>query len=366
MAYTKTVWVDGSDPFTPASPGDPKINAANLNKIENELEYLDGALSPTIRNAIVDLFQKCAYIDTDPSIASNIAILETWADALNSITAVYTQSGSVYNTDSLDTLKADLVVTAIFSDSSTAIVPSADYTLSGDLEVGTSTITVIYRGKTATFTVTVTNIIDSPLPTGYTAYDYVYNNYGKNYLNTQLGKEYVDTSYEMGVKFSVPNLTQNTGSSAIYCLRQNTTGATSSRAVWVKGVSNANNLAVHLANSDSGFIYKISGATAYEVVTVDKKAYLDGNLIYTATGAESTPTQGYITFWGRYDGGSFHFGLSVYRIYKFWVKDPNGAYVAYMVPCTNGNGEAGFYDKVRKSFYAGTADGNNPLHAGND
>lgn len=45
MAYAKTVWVDGSDPFTPASPGDPKINAANLNKIENELETLDNAIS---------------------------------------------------------------------------------------------------------------------------------------------------------------------------------------------------------------------------------------------------------------------------------------------------------------------------------
>lgn len=75
---------------------------------------------------------------------------------LVSITCVYTQSGAVYNTDTLDSLKSDLVVTAHYDDSSSATVPSADYTLSGTLTVGTSTITVSYSGKTTTFTVTVT------------------------------------------------------------------------------------------------------------------------------------------------------------------------------------------------------------------
>lgn len=77
------------------------------------------------------------------------------AAVLTSISAVYTQSGTVYDTDSLDSLKTDLVVTAHYSDSSTATVPSTDYTLSGTLTVGTSTVTVSYGGKTTTFTVTV-------------------------------------------------------------------------------------------------------------------------------------------------------------------------------------------------------------------
>jgi hypothetical protein len=79
------------------------------------------------------------------------------APTVSSIAAVYTQSGTVYDTDSLDSLKTDLVVTATYSDSSTATVPSADYTLSGTLTVGTSTITVTYEGKTTTFNVTVSN-----------------------------------------------------------------------------------------------------------------------------------------------------------------------------------------------------------------
>lgn len=75
---------------------------------------------------------------------------------LSSISAIYTQSGTVYDTDSLDSLKADLVVTATYDDTSTAEVPSADYTLSGSLTGGASTITVSYGGKTTTFSVTVT------------------------------------------------------------------------------------------------------------------------------------------------------------------------------------------------------------------
>lgn len=86
---------------------------------------------------------------------TTFTVTVTAAPTLSSISAVYTQSGTVYDTDSLDSLKSDLVVTATYSDSSTATVPSADYTLSGTLTVGTSTITVSYEGKTTTFNVTV-------------------------------------------------------------------------------------------------------------------------------------------------------------------------------------------------------------------
>ena len=95
------------------------------------------------------------------------------AATLSSISAVYTQSGTVYTTDSLDSLKTDLVVTAHWSNNTTSTVASADYTLSGTLTVGTSTITVSYEGKTTTFTVTVTD--HSALPEGYTKYDYIAN-----------------------------------------------------------------------------------------------------------------------------------------------------------------------------------------------
>jgi hypothetical protein len=77
---------------------------------------------------------------------------------LASISAVYTQSRTVYDTDTLDSLRSDLVVTAHYSNSSTATV--TDYTLSGTLAKGTSTVTVRYGGKTTTFTVAVSSEID--------------------------------------------------------------------------------------------------------------------------------------------------------------------------------------------------------------
>lgn len=74
---------------------------------------------------------------------------------LVSISAVYTQSGTVYDTDTLATLKPDLVVTVHYDDSTTAVVTG--YTLSGTLTEGTSTITVSFSGKTTTFNVAVTH-----------------------------------------------------------------------------------------------------------------------------------------------------------------------------------------------------------------
>lgn len=88
---------------------------------------------------------------------TTFSVTVTAPATLSSITAVYTQSGTVYDTDSLDSLKSDLVVTAVYSDSTTQIVASTDYTLSGTLTEGTSTITVSYGGKTATFNVNVTH-----------------------------------------------------------------------------------------------------------------------------------------------------------------------------------------------------------------
>lgn len=76
---------------------------------------------------------------------------------LLSIDAVYTQSGTVYDNQTLDSLKADLVVTASWDDSSTTTLSANDYSLSGTLTTGTSTITVSYGGKTDTFDVTVTH-----------------------------------------------------------------------------------------------------------------------------------------------------------------------------------------------------------------
>ena len=93
---------------------------------------------------------------TAGSVSATCSVVVAQA-TLTGISAVYTQSVAIYEDTNLDSLKSDLVVTASWSDSTTSTVASADYTLSGTLSIGISTITVSYGGQTDTFDVTVTS-----------------------------------------------------------------------------------------------------------------------------------------------------------------------------------------------------------------
>lgn len=120
-------------------------------------------LTDDIKDALLQLAEKVVYIDGNGQTYYNGLYNAFYPPlGLDSISAVYTQTSTVYATDSLDSLKTDLVVTATYEDSSTAVIPSTDYVLSGTLTVGTSTITVSYGGKSDTFTVIVSasSIVD--------------------------------------------------------------------------------------------------------------------------------------------------------------------------------------------------------------
>lgn len=137
------------------SPSQAQISQAVADYIDSH----PGALSPlsqATKSALLTIAEKVAYIDANGQSYYNALDAALNAKALLSITAVYTQSGTVYDTDSLDSLKDDLVVTAYYDDGTTADVTSAS-TLSGTLTEGTSTVTVTYEEKTASFNVTVTH-----------------------------------------------------------------------------------------------------------------------------------------------------------------------------------------------------------------
>lgn len=129
---------------------------------DDEFTFINGGVTPTavlpqdVKSALLECFRNVAWVNANGPDC--YAHLEAALNAvkITSISAVYTQSGTVYDTDSLDSLKSDLVVTAYYDDGTTADVTS-DCTLSGTLAEGTSTITVTYQEKTATFNVTVTH-----------------------------------------------------------------------------------------------------------------------------------------------------------------------------------------------------------------
>ena len=119
-----------------------------------------GGMSDDVKQALLDLIEHLAFIDADGQDYYDALYAALYPPVeLDYITCVYTQSGAVYDTDSLDDLKPDLVVTAHNSDGTSETVNT--YTLSGTLTAGTSTITVSYGGKTTTFNVTVTEWLAS-------------------------------------------------------------------------------------------------------------------------------------------------------------------------------------------------------------
>lgn len=115
-------------------------------------------LTDDIKTALLNCLENVAWINENGQNYYDALESALYPPAnLVSISCVYTQSGTVYDTDSLNVLKTDLVVTAHWDDSSTTTVTT--YTLSGTLTEGTSTITVSYGGKTTTFDVTVTEYV---------------------------------------------------------------------------------------------------------------------------------------------------------------------------------------------------------------
>lgn len=133
--------------------------------IENTTTSTGSGITEEIKQALLQLASKVAYIDENGQTYYNGLYNALYNVAISSITAVYTQSGTVYDTDSLDVLRDDLVVTVNYVDGTSETVTY--YTLSGTLTTGTSIITVSYGRKTDTFTVTVT---EAP---PYTFYDYI-------------------------------------------------------------------------------------------------------------------------------------------------------------------------------------------------
>lgn len=112
-------------------------------------------MSVEAKQALLNLLARVAYVDEHGQDYYDALEAELFRTAdIVSISAVFDQADAVIlDTDDLDTLKQYLTVTATYEDLSTREI--IGYTLSGTLTVGTSTITVSYGGKTATFTVTV-------------------------------------------------------------------------------------------------------------------------------------------------------------------------------------------------------------------
>ena len=118
-----------------------------------------GGLSDELKAAILQLAEKVVYTDANGPVYYNDLYQALYASpplTLVSITATFNQTGTIYDTDSLTALIPYLTVAANYSDGTSSVVSSTDYTLSGALTAPTSTIQVSYAGQSDTFSVNVT------------------------------------------------------------------------------------------------------------------------------------------------------------------------------------------------------------------
>lgn len=225
--YNGSAWTDGgkyggtvdSTLTIPGAAADSAKVGQEISDLKSQIQQ-GGSFNAGVKAAldqftasVLQLAEKVAYIDENGQ--DYYDDIDSAADALHSamyppanlsrITAVYTQSGVVYEGDSLDDLKTDLVVTAFYDNGTSAVV--SGYTLSGTLAVGTSTITVTYGGKTATFNVTV-SASSWDLEWSYTDGDYPYNADSANWTKGQAqGSSFVANE---GIRFNASSGTFST------------------------------------------------------------------------------------------------------------------------------------------------------------
>jgi len=196
--------------------------AADAKAVGDEIsslkQDLDEIIPVTVKNAIDTILQNVAFKNAD-IYTDEITVIHNWASQakLVSISVVYMPSKTVYDTDSIDVLRDDLVVTAHYDNSSTAVIN--DYVLNGTFSEGVNTISVIYGRKTAMFTVTVVhrpNLFDPDTSPDVKLYvDTQYNiikkgtPYHSTYIPVTVGKTYtiskiVSNSFRIALTASEP------------------------------------------------------------------------------------------------------------------------------------------------------------------
>lgn len=135
---------------------DAKKTGDEIAQLKDDISQIVPGLSDEAKTALLDCFQHVAWLDHDADYYQRLSNALYSSQDVISISAVFNSGSAVlYPDTSLDDLKVFLTVTATYGDSHSAEVTS--YALSGSLAIGENTITVSYRKKITTFTVTISD-----------------------------------------------------------------------------------------------------------------------------------------------------------------------------------------------------------------
>lgn len=138
---------------------DAKAVGDEISDLKEDLEKKSG-LTEEAKVALLACFSKVAWIDKHGQDYYDTLESALYPSEYPKIVAVFNYGqNTIYTDDTLDSLKRYLTVTYFETEESTGtIVSSANYTLSGTLVVGTSTITVVYNNLTTSFK--IRNVVD--------------------------------------------------------------------------------------------------------------------------------------------------------------------------------------------------------------
>ena len=159
MADISKIQVPGSATQYNIKDAQARSDIATLNESLDDIRADLGtkALTEDSKIAILACFRNVTFLNDSGEYDALYSAL--YPDiGLVRIDAVFNQGSTViYDGISLNDLKAYLTVTGYYNDATSRRI--TDYALSGTLVAGTSTITIMAGGKTATFNVTVTSSV---------------------------------------------------------------------------------------------------------------------------------------------------------------------------------------------------------------
>ena len=312
-------------------------------------------VSDDLKTALLQLASKVAYIDDQGADYYQDLYDALYPGAtLSTIDAVFTQGQTViYDTDSLDTLKQYLVVTANYSDGTYATVASADYTLSGTLTVGTSTITVSYVGKTATFTAIVTH---NPVPSSYQRVEWI-GNTERAWIES--GSARLPAAFRIEAKTKIDGYRTNATYGNIAAAFQpgaNTYGMEfaykkeDNTIVMFQGAQSV------IAPSNINDVLTVGAVCTGSTVKVYQ--VVDGERTY---GSEQSVTRDYThTLYGIFYAGTSgtSYNQFIGRIYYFELYDSNDNLIAQYLPCyRKSDSVIGMYETVGGAFFTNKGEG---------
>ena len=334
----------------------------------DDIEAGGSGLSQTEKNLILTLFSKAAYAESDAESAYD-ALENLWTTTTRTITYNLSHVSSSNTTASIEqgqSYTTTLTATGSYTlNSVTVTMGGVDIT-----STAYSSGTVSIPSVTGNIVITAT-AVRNPLPSGYTAYDFVQNlQTGNNCaVSTGLDYTYGASNYEHEFVFKLVT-GGNTG--GIFGLRATTGTTNNSLTAWING-DGTSNLAINAASSDTGYTLTASKNVKNTIkithASGNTKVYFNESLVIDAVDASFTVSENkYFHLFKAFTASSSSSGsaTSKIKVYEYSVKNiSTGDYVAKMIPCVeDSTSNAGFYDIVRNAFYTSSSTGQ--LQAGND